>query len=101
MNFYEVQIQTPKSLKAEFLDWLTQHMEDMVQLPTFTHYQCLEVLNPSLKDVHIFQVRYFYNKPEDLQTYLDKYASAMRGDLPEAWRPQLKFERHLGTLSEL
>ncbi len=102
MNYYEVQIDVPEELEEKFVDWLIQHMEEMVKLPCFYQADRLEVLDAEMaNESRRFLCRYFYETKADMENYLSQYSQHIRGDLPEEWKTQLKFERRLGNYREL
>ena len=102
MFFYEVQIDVPVELEAEFVEWLIPHMEKMEELPCFDGSERLEVLDGDFaSDAPRFLCRYFYESAEDFTRYLELYADNMRADLPDAWRAHLSFQRRTGSYTEL
>lgn len=94
-SIYQVVMTFEQTLAEEFQNWLTPHMADMLNLPTFYQTELLK------KDNHQglcqWWARYYYWEPQDLETYLQQYAQAMRCDLPESFREKIKFSRQQVT----
>ena len=98
-HFYKVKITVPEQLAQSFNDWLVPHVQDMLALPCF--YEAIWYENKNVDNSVDFLCLYFFNEPSDFQSYLDQFSEQMRGDLPDHFRSELKFERSLGEEKSL
>ena len=76
---YEVSLKIESHFKDEFLGWLSEHIDKMLQLPGFisaklyAETDCGDILKS-----HDFIVRYKLESKQTLIQYFDLYAQAMR-----------------------
>lgn len=89
---YEVSIRLDTKLTDAYMVWLKDHVAEMLKLPCF---QTAQIYRGEEGSKNLIRVHYGYQEPIDFQTYLDRYAEKMRGQLPEIFKNQLEFERVL------
>ncbi len=93
-NYYLVEITLPTTLKQDFLLWLNPHREEILKLSYFTHSTVWVEQNSKSEDEIKVEVRYFFQKDQDLQNYLKNEATRMRSQLPAVFKERLKFQRY-------
>ena len=74
---YEVNLKVVKSISATYLDWLNEHIKDMLQLPGFTDAKLYQEVQEMLDHDH-FVVQYHLESESDLNSYLSNQAPQMR-----------------------
>lgn len=75
---YEVSLDIDDDVCIEFFDWLTVHVDEMLELPGFLNAKLMKVLDSGTKEMIV--VAYELKSHADLQNYFDIYAANMRGD---------------------
>lgn len=84
----------PEDISLEFGPWLKGHMEEMENLPCFLSSELLKK-ESSQEGFCCWQARYFYEAPENIESYFREEAPRMRGDLPDQFRQLIEFKRSL------
>lgn len=94
---YEVNIEVPEEIHAEFSLWLDAHIEHMTGLPYFTGARLFKGHSMDT-GAAFFKVHYNLASESSLNEYLTKAAPAMRAELPGAFQGRVKYSRF--SLSE-
>lgn len=80
MIVYEVNLDVEEGLAADYLDWLRQHIAEMLALPGFLDAGLAEVLEPARPGWRRWSVAYRLRDRAALDAYLAEHAPAMRED---------------------
>jgi hypothetical protein len=98
---YEVNLRVKREVEDAFLEWLREHMHEMVEKTGCFVSSRLYRQEPDLegdkdKDdyVHLVAVYGCVDRPT-LQRYFDHHAAAMRGDAPQRFPGQFSATRRI------
>ena len=78
---YEVNLDIDAAIRAEYLDWLAAHVEEIGALPGFLGAQVLEIADPPAAPGRIgLCVQYRLSGQPALDAYLAEHAPRLRAD---------------------
>ncbi|MCY4523879.1 MAG: DUF4286 family protein [Halobacteriovoraceae bacterium] len=91
MIVYEVNLTIEREILDDFNRWLKEHVKEILEFPGFDRAEIYmeEELENSIS------VRYFLQKREDLQNYLDNHAKKMRGKGIEKFKDKFSAQRRI------
>lgn len=79
MVIYEVNLEIDHEIYPDYMNWLTHHMQQMLQLKGFIRAKIAN-LSDSKENTKQVTIWYELNTKEDLEQYLTIYAPTMRED---------------------
>jgi uncharacterized protein DUF4286 len=80
MILYVVDLDVEAALAREYLQWLSEHVREMLALPGFAAAQVCERLEPSSPGRLVYTVHYHLRDRAAYDAYLREHASRMRAD---------------------
>jgi hypothetical protein len=94
MIIYEVELWIDPTIEEEFLPWLQQHVNDMLEMDGFLSAQVEEVTEPVSEYLNIL-CRYSVRSELDLFDYLEINAPLMRQEGIDRFGDQFKAKRRI------
>lgn len=103
MMIYEVNLNINKEIYPEFIEWLREHIKEILQLPGFIQ-ACL--LEEELEQTEGFDqekltVQYQLESKDDLQRYFTDFAPKMREDGINRFKDQFSANRRIFSIQEV
>ena len=80
MIVYNVTVKVENEILDDWLDWIKDHMPEVVNTGCFESFSFYELTEPKVDDQRTFVVQYFAKTEEDYQRYLSDFATEMRND---------------------
>lgn len=78
MIIYEVNLTIAADIKDEYMAWLTNHVQEMLQFPGFLEAITLHDYEKNDDSFIYLTVHYLIDNKEHLHSYLEKHAPEMR-----------------------
>ena len=80
MIVYNVTVKVENSIITEWLEWIQNHMPEVVETGCFETYSFFELLEPKVDNQRTFVIQYFAKTEADYQRYLLDFAAQLRED---------------------
>jgi quinol monooxygenase YgiN len=94
MVIYEVNLTVQKSIGTEYLEWLREHIEQILKIDGFIGARLFEEPQDTESELR-FVVHYVLGNHEDLEHYFAHHAEAMRRDGLERFPGQFTATRRI------
>jgi hypothetical protein len=80
MIVYEVTLRVQADIAAQYREWLSAHVQEMLQIDGFVDAVIEQQLDPIQEGFEIWCTRYQLRNQADLDNYLSQHAPRMRAD---------------------
>lgn len=80
MIVYNVTVKVENEILEEWLEWIQQHMPEVVETGCFESYSFFELLEPKVDELRTFVVQYFAKNEADYERYVSDFAPKLRED---------------------
>ena len=101
MVHYEVNLEIKKNLYEKFLEWLDEHVLEILNLNGFKQAQIFEENNHNSTDYYKLTVRYELDTMSHLQHYFDNHAKIMQNKTNETFGKDVKASRRILKLNKI
>lgn len=79
MLIYNVTVQVERSIADDWLSWLQQeHIPEVLQSGCFVKHQVVKLIDAAETENVTFAIQYYAASEQQLNSYLDEYATALR-----------------------
>lgn len=101
MVIYEVNIEVKKNIYAEYMRWLKSHMTEMIAIKGFRKAYIQEDINNtsttmnSMDPYNKVSVKYEVETQQDLDSYLNNQAKAMRARTQQLFGEHISITRRI------
>jgi len=95
MIYYEVNVSINKEIYSEFVLWLNEHVNEMLQFPGFIQASILVLEEAGIPDHEKLTIQYQIKSREDLETYFNKYAPRMREEGIKRFKDKFSASRRI------
>ncbi|MCB0327114.1 MAG: DUF4286 family protein [Bdellovibrionales bacterium] len=94
MLIYEVNIKISNSIYDRYIEWLEEHVKEMLTLDHFKEAKIFKTENQNNETEEIC-VHYVCKSRQNLQTYFDTQAQSMRAEGTDAFQNQYEIHRRI------
>lgn len=95
---YEVTITISKDILDDYLDWLKEHVSDMLAIDGFEDAKFYLV---EVQEKHVACVRYIVKSKEVLENYIQNIAPTMRSSYKEEFEDKFEIKRRVLTKGDI
>lgn len=86
MFIYNVTNKVSHDIETEWLIWMREtHIPELISTGLFSDFRILRLLDTDESDGITYAIQYFCQTRSSYNTYIDDFASAMRGKTYEKW----------------
>ncbi|HEX2549250.1 MAG TPA: DUF4286 family protein [Gammaproteobacteria bacterium] len=100
MIYYEVNLELNNTIYEAFLEWLPNHIEEILNLECFKNAAIFTESSAGSDAFRKITVHYELSSMENLQNYFDNHAAAMREKTLQKFGDQFKVSRRVLKLSQ-
>ena len=93
MIIYEVDICIQKSIYKEYIIWLNNHIEKMLKIDGFSHFEKYKTINE--ESVQHVIIHYYVENMKKLENYFSNFAKFMRNDGTELFKENITIKRRI------
>ncbi len=101
MLIYEVNLQINTDILAEYMSWLKDHIQEILNLPGFKQAILLNEQNSEKSNNTNITIQYYLNSQENLNNYLENHAHKMRADGLNRFKNRFTATRRIFEISDI
>jgi len=101
MVIYEVNLSIDEEIYSEYLVWLKEHVQQMLQFPGFIQASFLKPEQEENAPQEKLTVQYQLESRDDLQKYFTEFAPKMREDGIRRFGNKFSAERRIFNVEEI
>ena len=95
MICYEVNLNIDNEIYSEYMDWLENHVRDMLKLEAFNKADLWKIEEPGETTNQAVIVRYYVDTMQQLDDYLKTQAEKMRSEATKLFSTKLQAQRRI------